>query len=164
MGLLMPHTGTVIWMLIGFLAVFFLLKKFAWKPVLNALKHREESIENALRAADAAKQDMERLHIDNERIIAEAKQERDRIFKEARDLKETIVLDAKEQAISEAEKLIETARSNIKSEKNAAIKEIREYAVQLSVHIAEKLLQEKLAGDKEQKELIDKLLRDIKTN
>ncbi|MBA7540191.1 ATP synthase subunit b [subsurface metagenome] len=122
MGLLMPHTGTVIWMLIGFLAVFFLLKKFAWKPVLNALKHREESIENALRAADAAKQDMERLHIDNERIIAEAKQERDRIFKEARDLKETIVLDAKEQAISEAEKLIETARSNIKSEKKCCNK------------------------------------------
>jgi F-type H+-transporting ATPase subunit b len=113
MGLLTPHTGTVIWMLIGFLTVFFLLKKFAWKPVLNALKQRENTIENALKSAENAKKEMERLNADNERIIAEAKLERDRIIKEARELKETIVIDAKEQANSEAEKLIETARNNI---------------------------------------------------
>ena len=164
MGLLTPHTGTVIWMLIGFLTVFFLLKKFAWKPVLNALKQREDSIENALRAADAAKKDMERLNADNERIIAEAKQERDRIIKEARELKETIVIDAKEHASSEAEKLIETARKNIKAEKETAIKDISDHVASLSVLISEKLLQEKLSNGKEQKDLIDRLLREVKTH
>jgi len=164
MGLLMPHTGTVIWMLIGFLTVFFLLKKFAWKPVLNALKQREDSIENALRAADAAKKDMERLNADNEKIIAAAKQERDRIIKEARELKETIVIDAKEHASSEAQKLIETARKNIKAEKETAIKQISDHVAQLSVLISEKLLQEKLSDTKEQKDLIDRLLREVKTH
>ena len=164
MGLLMPHTGTVIWMLIGFLTVFFLLKKFAWKPVLNALKQREDSIENALRAADAAKRDMERLNADNEKIIAEAKQERDRIIKEARELKETIVIDAKEHASSEAQKLIETARKNIMAEKETAIKQISDHVAQLSVLISEKLLQEKLSDTKEQKDLIDRLLREVKTH
>lgn len=164
MGLLMPHTGTVIWMLIGFLTVFFLLKKFAWKPVLNALKQRESTIENALRAADAAKKDMERLNADNERIIAEAKQQRDRIIKEARELKESIVIDAKEHANAEAEKLIETARKNIKAEKEIAIKDLSDHVAQLSILISEKLLQEKLADDKEQKDLIDRLLREVKTH
>ncbi len=160
----MPHTGTVIWMLIGFLTVFFLLKKFAWKPVLNALKQREETIENALKAAEAAKKDMERLNADNERIIAEAKLERDRILKEARELKEAIVIDAKEYAGSEAQKLIETARKNIKAEKETAIKEISDHVAQLSVLISEKLLQEKLTDNQEQKELIDRLLREVKTH
>jgi F-type H+-transporting ATPase subunit b len=164
MGLLMPHTGTVIWMLIGFLTVFFLLKKFAWKPVLNALKQREDTIENALRAADAAKKDMERLNADNEKIIAEAKLERDRIIKEARELKETIVIDAKEHAGAEAEKLIETARKNIKAEKETAIKQISDHVAQLSILISEKLLQEKLSDSKEQKDLIDRLLREVKTH
>jgi F-type H+-transporting ATPase subunit b len=164
MGLLTPHTGTVIWMLIGFLTVFFLLKKFAWKPVLNALKQRENTIENALKSAENAKKEMERLNADNERIIAEAKLERDRIIKEARELKETIVIDAKEQANAEAEKLIETARNNIKAEKETAIKDISNHVAQLSVLISEKLLQEKLTDDKEQKELIDKLLREVKTH
>lgn len=164
MGLLMPHTGTVIWMLIGFLTVFFLLKKFAWKPVLNALKQRENTIEDALKAADAARKDMERLNADNERIISEAKLERDRIIKEARELKESIVIDAKEHASAEAEKLIETARKNIKAEKETAIKDISDHVAQLSVLISEKLLQEKLADDKEQKDLIDRLLREVKTH
>ncbi len=164
MGLLTPHTGTVIWMLIGFLAVFFLLKKYAWKPVLNALKQREDSIENALKAAEAAKKNMEKLNADNERIIAEAKLERDRIVKEARELKETIIIDAKEHANSESEKLIDTARNNIKAEKEAAIKDIKDHVAKLSILITEKLLQEKLANNKEQKELIDRLLREVKTN
>ena len=98
MGLLSPHLGTVIWMLIAFLTVFFLLKKFAWKPLLNALKMREESIANALKAAENAKMEMEQLHADNEKIIAEAKMERDKIISEGRELKESLLNQAKEQA------------------------------------------------------------------
>ncbi|MBN1598369.1 MAG: F0F1 ATP synthase subunit B [Bacteroidales bacterium] len=164
MDLLLPHTGTVIWMLIAFLAIFFLLKKFAWKPILGALKQREESIASALRSADAAKEEMEKLQADNEKILARARKERDEILKEARDLKDSIILDAKSQAGEEAIKLLETAKENIKSEKESAIKDIKKYAASLSIYIAEKLLKEKLANDKEQKDLIDKLLRDTKLN
>ncbi len=164
MELLSPHTGTLIWMLIAFLTVFFLLKKFAWKPLLNALKMREESIANALKAAENAKQEMEQLQADNEKIIAEAKMERDRIVTEGIGLKESIVNQAKEQAVNEANKIIKDARNSIKSEKEAALQEIKEHAANLSISIAEKLLREKLASDEEQKDLIDKLLRDTRMN
>jgi F-type H+-transporting ATPase subunit b len=164
MELLQPHTGTVIWMLIAFLTVFFLLKKFAWKPLLNALKMREESIENALRSAESTQKEMEKLQADNEKTMAEAKKQRDKILVEAKSLKEQIILDAKDQAGQEASKIITDAKANIKSEKEAAINEIKEYAAGLSISIAEKLLKEKLASEEDQKELIDRLLRDTKMN
>jgi F-type H+-transporting ATPase subunit b len=164
MDLLLPHTGTVIWMLIAFGTVFYLLTKFAWKPVLGALKQREESIETALKSAEMARSEMEKLQANNEKIIAEGKLERDKILKEARELKDTIIEDAKVKATSEADKIIESARENIKSEKDAALKEMKEHAAALSIHMAELLLHEKLASKKDQKELIDKLLRQVKTN
>lgn len=161
---LSPQPGTIFWMLIAFSAVFFLLKKFAWKPILSALKAREDSIDDALKAADAAKEEMQKLTADNEKIIAKAKKERDSIIKEARSLKDTMIEDAKENAIAEGDKIIEAARAAIKSEKELAIKGIKEHAALLSIQIAEKLLKEKLASDEEQKDLINKLLRDIETN
>jgi F-type H+-transporting ATPase subunit b len=164
MDLLSPHTGTVIWMLIAFLTVFFLLKKFAWKPVLGALKQREDSIEKALKSAETARKEMEKLQANNEKILAEGKLERDKIIKEARELKESIINDAKVQASVEADKIIEAAKNTIRSEKDAALIEIREHAAVLSIHMAEILLHEKLASEKEQKELIDKLLRQVKIN
>jgi F-type H+-transporting ATPase subunit b len=164
MGLLIPHTGTVIWMLIAFITVFFILKKFAWKPLLGALKLREETIARALKSAEDAKKEMERVTSDKEALIAEAKKDRDKIIHEARDLKDAILNDAKKQAGAEADKIIEAAKQSLKSEKDSAIKEIREYAAGLSIFIAEKLLKEKLVDESDQKELIDKLLRDIKTN
>lgn len=162
MDLLIPHSGTLIWMLIAFTSIFFILKKFAWKPILGALKQREESIEQALKSADNARKEMGKLQEDNEIIIAEGKQESNKIIKEARELKDSIISDAKNLAASEAEKIIEKARNHIKSEKESAIKDIRDYVAQLSVLISEKVLQEKLSDDKEQKELIDKLLREVK--
>lgn len=164
MDLLLPHTGTVIWMLIAFGTVFYLLTKFAWKPVLGALKQREDSIERAIKSAEMARSEMEKLQANNEKIIAEGKLERDKIIKEARELKESIIEDAKVKALSEADKIIESARENIRSEKDAALKEMKEHAASLSIHMAELLLHEKLASKKEQKELIDKLLRQVKTN
>jgi F-type H+-transporting ATPase subunit b len=164
MGLLLPHTGTIIWMLIAFLLTFFLLKKFAWKPLLGALKMRENTIASALKAAEDAKNEMEKLQSDNKKIIAEAKRERDKIITESRDIKESILNQAKEQAANEANKIIEDARISIQSEKNSALKEIKEHAAYLSISMAEKLLREKLVSDEEQKELINKLLRDTRIN
>jgi len=164
MGLLLPHTGTIIWMLIAFLLAFFLLKKFAWKPLLGALKMRENTIAGALKAAEDAKNEMEKLYSNNERIIAEAKKERDKIISESKGLKETLLKQAKELAADEANKIIENARMSIKSEKDAALKEIKEHAAYLSISMAEKLLREKLVSDEEQKELINRLLRDTRMN
>ncbi len=164
MDLLLPHTGTIVWMLFAFSIVFFLLKKFAWKPILNALKERESSIDDALLSAEKAKKDMESLQANNEIIINEAKQEREQILKEARKLKDEIINEAKSKASTEAEKIIQNASEVIKSEKAAAIKEIKEQIATLSVVVAEKILQEKLGTESEQKEIIDKYLQSIKMN
>lgn len=164
MDFLSPDTGTIFWMLIAFSIVLFILKKFAWKPILNAIKAREDSIEEALLSAASAREEIQKLQANNQQIIAQAKIDRDEIIKEARTLKDTIIEDAKIKASTEADKAIEKARDAIKSEKSAAIKEMKEEVAKLSVVIAEKILKEKLEPSNEQKELIDKYLRDIKLN
>lgn len=164
MDLLIPHTGTIFWMLISFSIVFFILKKYAWRPILNAIKAREDSISEALLSADRAKEDMQKLHADNDKIIALAKQERDAILKEAREIKDSIIEEAKTKASLEADKVIDKARIAIRNEKAAAIKEIKVEVSKLSIIIAEKILKEKLEPSEEQKGLIDKYLRDVKLN
>jgi F-type H+-transporting ATPase subunit b len=164
MDLLNPHVGTIIWMTICFLAVLFILRKFAWAPILNALKRREDSIEEALLSAEKARNEMEKLHSDNEKILAKAKVERDRLIKEARELKDEIIEEAKKKAVEESDKIIVQARESIKSEKAAALKEIKEQIADFSVTIAEKIIQEKLEVTSERKEIIDKYLHNIKVN
>jgi F-type H+-transporting ATPase subunit b len=164
MDLVTPGIGLIFWTLIVFSILLFILRKFAWKPINNAVKNREESIRSALRAADKAREDMEKLQADNEKIMKEAKAERDIIMKEAKDVKDKIITEAKEKADSEARKLIEVARLNIQNEKASAITEIKEQVAKLSVEIAEKILRDKLKDDKNNKELVDKLLKDIKLN
>jgi F-type H+-transporting ATPase subunit b len=162
MELVTPGMGLLFWMAISFTIVFIILKKFAWKPIINALKDREESIAEALDAANQARKDVEGLKADNDKIIAEAKREKDLILKEARDIKEKMMAEAKAQARDEARKSIETARMVIQNEKNAAISEIKQQVAELSVSIAEKVLQKELRDKKEQEALVDDLLKDVK--
>ena len=164
MELINPDLGTIFWTTIAFLLVLLILKKFAWRPILTFLKEREFSIENALQAADRARKEMSRLQLDNEKIIAEAKSESDKILKEAREAKLAIIEEATEQAVVEQKKLIDKARISIQNEKINAMKEIKNQVTILSVEIAAKILQKKLSIDKEQQELIEKSLRDIKLN
>jgi ATP synthase, F0 subunit b len=164
MGLITPDYGLLFWMLLAFSVVLIILKKFAWKPILNALKEREKSIEGALKSAEKAKAEMAKLQADNEKILAEARLERDKLIKEARQMKDKIVEDAKAQAQVEAQKMIEAARLSINSEKKAAIKEIKDQVAELSIQVAEKLIKDKLAANANQSEYIDKLLKDIKLN
>jgi F-type H+-transporting ATPase subunit b len=164
MELIHPDLGTIFWTTIAFLFVLFILRKFAWRPILTFLKEREFSIENALQAAEKARKEMSKLQLDNEKIIAEAKNERDKIIKEARETKESIIEEATEKAVNESKKLIEKARISIQNEKINAMKEIKNQVTILSVEIAAKILQKKLSADKEQQELIEKSLRDIKLN
>jgi F-type H+-transporting ATPase subunit b len=164
MNLITPDAGTIFWMLIAFSTVLFTLRRFAWKPILNALKEREHSITSALKAADKAKEEMAKLHADNEKIIQEGKAERDKLIKEAREVKEQILSEAKQKANEEGQKLIEAAKQSIRNEKAAAMNDIKNQIAQISLEIAEKVLQEKLKDNKAQTELIEKNLDNIKLN
>lgn len=164
MGLVMPNPGTIFWMLIIFAIVLFILRKFAWVPILSALSEREESIDNALNSAEEARKEVAGLKADNDKIIIEARKEKDIILKEAKVLKDKIVAEAKERTILETQKSIEQAREQIQSEKTAAINEIKNQVAELSVLIAEKVIKKELSNPTEQKKMVDGLIDDIKLN
>ncbi len=164
MELVTPDAGTIFWMLLMFIILLIILKKFAWRPILNALDKREKSIEDSLRSADRAREEMERLKADNEKVMAQARLERDNMLKETKRTSEKILSEAREKAKEEARLLIEATKDLIENEKTSAVDEIRKQVAALSVEIAEKILKEKLKDEKKQKELIEKLLEDIRLN
>jgi F-type H+-transporting ATPase subunit b len=162
MGFVTPDYGTIFWMLIIFGIVLFILKKFAWKPILKALKDREKSIGDALKSAEKARKEVAGLKASNDQIIAEARKEKELILKEARDMKDKILAEAKIQANTETQKSIENARQQIVAEKNAAINDIKKQVAQLSISIAEKVIKKELDKPNEQEILVDSMLKDLK--
>ena len=157
-------SGLFIIQTVIFLALLFLLGKFAWKPILKSINDRETSIVDALNQAKLAKKEMEDLKSDNERVIREAKIERDAILKEAREIKDRIVGEAKDVAKAEGDKIIESAKQTIQSEKNAAMSEIRTQIGALSVNIAESILQKNLEKTEAQDELVQNYLNKSNLN
>jgi F-type H+-transporting ATPase subunit b len=164
MELITPGIGLVFWTTIVFVILFVLLAKFAWKPILGAIKEREQSIENALAAAENAKAEMAKLKSDNERILLEARNERDALLKDARETKEKLIAEAKSIAASEGEKMLAAARTNIQNEKLAAIAELKNQVAVLSIEIAEKILKSELSSDEKQKSLVNNMLKDVNLN
>ena len=164
MELLVPEIGLVILQTIAFLLLMFLLAKFAWKPVLAAIKEREQSIDEALNKAELAKQEMTRLTAQNEELMKEARTERERILKEAKALKYSIVHEAKTQAHTEGAKLIEKARIEIENQKKAALAELKSQVSTLSLDIAERVLRNQLQDKAKQQELVSNLLKDVELN
>ncbi|QBZ97153.1 F0F1 ATP synthase subunit B [Flavobacterium sangjuense] len=156
--------GLFFWQTLIFLLLVFLLRKFAWKPILDAVNEREEGIKNALLSAEIAKRDMQNLKSDNEKLLAEARVERDVILKEAREIKDKIVSEAKEEAQVQAGKMIEQAKAAINSEKNAAMADLKNQVSSLSIEIAEKVLRSELADKASQTKLVEKMLGDVKLN
>ena len=152
--------GLFVWQTVLFLALLFLLRKYAWKPILSAVEEREEGIKSALDAADNAKKEMEALNADNERILREAKAERDAILKEAREIKDGIIAEAKAQATVEADKVMSSAREQINNEKIAAITELKNQVADLSIDIAEKILKSELKDNTKQKEMVKNALKE----
>ena len=152
--------NTFIWQTVLFLTLLFLLRKYAWKPILGAVEEREEGIKSALEAADNAKKEMEALNADNERILREAKAERDAILKEAREIKDVIIAEAKTQATVEADKVLTSAREQINNEKLAAITELKNQVADLSIDIAEKILKAELKDNDKQKEMVNNALKE----
>ncbi len=162
MGFVTPDYGTIFWMVIIFGIALFILKKFAWKPILNALKERENSIAEALSSAENARKEMENLKAGNEKIIAEARKAKEMMLIEAREMKSKIMHEAKEQAVAEGNKLIEAARAQINAEKDAAISEMKKQVIELSVSVAEKIIRKELKDQTDQEELVNNLLKDLK--
>lgn len=156
--------GLFILQTILFLALIFLLKKFAWKPILDAVNEREEGIKNALQSAENAKKEMQNLKSDNEKLIAEARLERDAMMKEAREIKDKMINDAKTEAQVAGQKMIEQAKASIESEKNAALAELKSQVSSLSLEIAEKLLKDELSNKESQTKMVEKMLGDVKLN
>lgn len=162
--LLTPDPGLVFWTTITFLILFFLLKKFAWGPILDALKFREETIEHSLQAAEKAKAEVEDLVKVRQELIDSAKSERDELLKETRELKEKILAEARSIAHVEADKILVLARNQIQAEKMAAIKELKKQVAELSIDIARVIIESELKEDNKQKNIIDKYLEDVNFN
>lgn len=156
--------GLFIWQTIIFVGLIFLLKKFAWKPILDAVNEREEGIKNALLSAENAKKEMQNLQADNQRILQEARIERDALLKDAREIKDKMVADAKNEAQAQGLKMIEQAKAAIQTEKNAAMAELKLQVSSLSLEIAEKLLKDELSNKEAQVKLVEKMLGDAKLN
>lgn len=164
MDLVTPGIGMIFWSTLFFLILLFILGKFAWPAILTAVKARNESIRSALDAANKVKEEMAKLESDNKKILAEAKAEREAMLKEARQVKDKLIADAREQASVEAKKLVKSARESIRSEKAAALNEMKEQMAMLSLEIAEKILRSKLKNEKAQQELVNKLINEADLN
>jgi F-type H+-transporting ATPase subunit b len=164
MGLVLPDYGLLFWMVLTFGIVLFILKKFAWKPILSSLKERENSIEDALELAQKTRDEMAKLQADNEKILAEARQQREELLKEARDVRQKMIDEAKDKAREEGDKMIASARQAIENEKSSAIDEMKKTIVSMSVQIAEKILKKQLEDPKQQQDFLDSYLKDIKLN
>ena len=164
MDLITPEFGLVFWTLITFLVLLFILRKFAWKPILGAVSEREEGIKDALASAEKARQEMENLQADNERILKEARAERETMLKEARELKAKMISDAKEEAQNQASKMIEQAQAAIDSEKKAAMAELKSHVAGLSIEIAEKVVRDELSNKDKQIKLVEDMLGETTLN
>ena len=164
MELLTPGTGLIIWQLIIFLLLFFLLAKLAWKPIIKSLKDREQSIQEALDTAEKARLEMSRLKADNENLLKLAREEREKILRDAREASNRIKDEAQVDAKKAADRIIEDARVAINAEKVAALKEVKALVANLSIEIAGKILQKNLADDKAQKNLTQEYIKDLKLN
>ena len=162
MDLITPDVGLLFWTLVSFIILYLILRKFAWGPILTAVKEREESIKAALDAADNAKKEMENLKADNEKILNEAKTEREIMLKEAREMKSKLISDAENEAKVKAKTMVEAAKTAIQNEKNSAMNELKNTVVDLSVGIAEKLISEELADKDRQLKMIEEILDDSK--
>ncbi len=164
MDLLTPELGLFFWTLIAFLIVFFILAKFAWKPILSILGDREKGIADAIASAEKMKGEMSQMKSENEKLMAQAHEERTAMLKEAKDIKDRIINEAKEIAKTEANKIIMEAQAQINQQKNAAMTEVKNEIGTLALEVAEKILRKQLNSSEGQEAYMNMLANDIKLN
>ncbi len=164
MELLMPGLGLIFWTLVAFLIVVIILKKFAWKPILQSLKERELSIATSIATAENMKHDMAQLKTENEAILAQAREERARMIKEAKETSDKMLNDAKERAKTEYDRIIVDAQAAIQQQKNAALTEVKNQVGKLVIEVSEKVLRRELANKDQQEGYIKELAEGVKLN
>jgi F-type H+-transporting ATPase subunit b len=164
MELVNPGIGLIVWMTLAFLAILYILGKYAWKPIMKALKERESTIQDALNSAEKAKEEMQKLKFSNEELLQEAKNERDAILATARKVKESIIEESKQKASEEANRIIIAAKESIQNEKMNAMTDLKNQLAELSLEIAKKILQRELSDPKKQEEYSKELIKDVKFN
>jgi F-type H+-transporting ATPase subunit b len=162
MELITPGLGLIFWMTLAFLLLVYILGKFAWKPILQMLKDRETSIHEALNAANQAREEMKQLRFSNERLLQEAKNERDALLNEARKVREKMMEDTRIKAGEEAARIVDAARISIQNEKMAAMTELKNQMAESSLNLAKFILKRELADPKKQEEYVQQLLKEIK--
>ena len=153
--------GLFFWQLILFVGLVLLLKKFAWKPILDSVNEREDGIKNALASAEDAKKEMQNLNASNEQLLKDARAERDALMKDAREIKDKMISDAKEEAKEVTSKLIENAQASIEQEKQAALAELKKQVADLSIGIAETVIKKELTSKEEQLKLVEEILKEV---
>lgn len=161
MDLLTPDFGLLFWMVLSFSILAFILGKFGWPVIVNMIEERGNYIEESLKKADEANAALANIKAEGEKLMAETKNERLEMLKEASKIKEQMISDAKVQANAEAAKIIESGKESVQLEKDNAIKEIRSQVAELSVNIAEKIIRGELKDAKSQNDMIEKLLDEI---
>jgi F-type H+-transporting ATPase subunit b len=161
MQLLLPGIGLIFWTLIAFLIVFFILRKFAWKPILSSLNQRQKTIADSLETAERVKREMSHLKSENEALLVKAREERGVMLKEAREIKDRIINEAKEQAKVEANRIILEAQQQINAQKMAAITEVKNQVGKMVVEVAEKVLRKELSTSATQEAHIKDLVNEV---
>ena len=164
MDLLLPHLGLIFWTLLSFLIVFFILKKFAWKQIIDGLNERESNIANSIASAEKVKAEMAKLKSENETLLQSAREERAAMLKEAKEIKDKMINDAKEEAKVQASKIINDANAAIHQQKMAALTDIKNQVGKMVVEVSEKILRRELSDKAQQEIYISKLAEEIKLN
>lgn len=164
MELVTPAIGLVFWTTLTFLILLLILRKVAWKPILNSVKEREQNIRESLSQAEKAKEEMANLQAENIKLLNEAKEERTKILKEAKEAGEKLIADAKEKAGVEYSKKVEEAVKEIENQKMAALTEVKNEAGKMAVEISKKILQKELSDPQAQQSYASALVNDIKLN
>ncbi len=164
MQLLTPGFGLIIWTLLAFVIVFFILKKYAWKPILNSMNEREQGIADSLATAEKIKIEMTQMKSEHEELLVKAREERGNMLREAKETKDKIISEAKEQAKVETNKIIADAQSVINQQKMAALTDLKNQVGNLVVEVSEKILQRELSNKQEQEKYIKQLAENVKMN
>ncbi len=163
-SILTPALGLFAWTLVAFIIVFLILKKFAWKPILNMLSERETTIANNIAAAEKVRAEMASMQAENEKLLAQAREERTQLLKEAKETKDKIINEAKEQAKVEADKILVNAHAQIAQQRNAALVEVKNEIGNLAIEVAEKVLRKEFAEASSQREYAKSLAAEISLN
>lgn len=164
MDLLLPQLGLIVWTLLAFLVVLFILKKFAWGPILKGLNDRETNIAESIATAEKVKAEMAQLKNDNEALLASAREERSVMLKEAKEIRDKMINDAKDEAKVQASRIIADAQNSIHNQKMAALTDIKNEVGKMVVEISEKILRKELSNKADQEHYIKELAGDINFN